>query len=563
MLRRSLDLLFFSLVMAASCFAFAQVGRAQPFAPEKPLAYYIAALQSSNATTLKQITTSEQYDSILKETNGTAGYPILQRLGSIVTTKISSTVAFSDFTSYKAEVVHVEGTSLWQFRLDDTGKLIARAVLLQSNVSSISPLKDPGKVLGDVASIIRDPGRMMLGKFGSGTSSPVIIGSAIRPMAVPNSTTSWLNDAIAPNEAGLASGNAGFSAVQRPCETLPSLCGALSNELERIVEFIFATDRQPIASQKVVAFSGDRQSKLTFGAASVRVPEDHKFGRLELPSVWHLFGYEVHREKEKDRSHFTIKQLSFLSESDLAKLIAEQGPKSALVFVHGFNTNFEQAVYRNAQIVWDLQYRGLSVLFSWSTKGGDDISDYGYDQVSALSGRFRFVELVSKLQKEFGIKHINVIAHSMGNFLVLDALQNFAQSSSEIRLDQLVMAAPDIDRKAFVDAIPRLKEIALGMTLYASAADKALRLSAMLAKSPRAGDVPPEGPVVLPNLDTIDVTNIGDEMFGLNHTVFATNREIINDIKLLIEDGKKSPRLADIRRAPDPPAPPTYWKYLK
>ena len=231
--------------------------------------------------------------------------------------------------------------------------------------------------------------------------------------------------------------------------------------------------------------------------------------------------------------------------------------------MHGFNTSFEEAIYRNAQIVWDMQFKGLSVLFSWSTKGGDRISDYGYDQVSALSGRFRFIELVSKLQKEFGIEHINVIAHSMGNFLVLDALQNYQSPTSPIHIDQLVMAAPDIDRKAFSEAIPKLKAMTAGMTLYASSADKALRASAVFAKSARAGDVPAEGPIVMANLDTIDVTNVGDEIFGLNHTVFAMNREIIDDIRLLLEDGKKPPRLGEIRRAPDPPAPPTYWKYVK
>jgi esterase/lipase superfamily enzyme len=560
MFRRWLNPLLLLVVLAfVSC---SQDSRAQSFAPEKALASYIAALQTSNAKILKQITTSLQYDSILKETNGTASYPILQRLGSIVTTKITSVVAFSEFTSYKAEVTHVEGSSLWQFRLDESGSLIARALLLQAKISSKGPLENSGQFWGDNNSVFNNPGQIW-GKIST-TFSPVIVGSVIRPTGIPNSTLRWAEDSTSVETKTETKERSGPVVEQNPCERLPSLCGAPGDNIDsRIVEFIFATDRQPDVSSKTVSFVGDRQDKLTFGAASVRVPEDHKFGRLELPSTWHLFGYEIYRQKQDDNSHFSIKQLSFLSESDLGKLIAEQGAKTALIFVHGFNTSFEEAIYRNAQIVWDLQFHGLSVLFSWSTKGGDNISDYGYDQVSALSGRFRFVELVSKLQKEFGIQHINVIAHSMGNFLVLDALQNYAPSLPQIHIDQLVMAAPDIDRKAFSDAIPKLKSMTVGMTLYASSADKALRASAMFAKSPRAGDVPPEGPVILANLDTIDVTNVGDEIFGLNHSVFATNREIINDIKLLIEDGKKPPRSGDIRRAPEPPAPPTYWKYQK
>lgn len=535
---------------------------AQTSSPELALASYIAALQTSNANVLKKITTPPQYDSLLKETNGTAGYPILERLGSIVSTKITAAVSLSNFTSYKAEVTHVEGTSLWQFRLDDTGKLIARAFLLQTRIVTAGISKSAGQIFGGNNSIFHTTGEI----FGraSPTWSPVIVGSTIRPSESRNPARRQEEGRIPIGSTTGTKGSPGPVVVQNPCMRLPLLCGASGAvEDSRIVEFIFATDRQPDAASKTVSFVGDRQDQLAFGAASVRVPEDHKYGRLELPSTWHLFGYEIYREQQDDKSHFSIKQLSFLSEADLKELVAEQGAKSALIFVHGFNTSFEEAIFRNAQIVWDLQFHGLSVLFSWSTKGGDNISDYGYDQVSALSGRARFIELLSKLQNEFGIEHINVIAHSMGNFLVLDALQNYGSSLPPIHIDQLIMAAPDIDRKAFSDAIPRIKPMTVGMTLYASSADKALRVSAALAKSPRAGDVPPEGPVILANLDTIDVTNVGDEIFGLNHSVFATNREIINDMRLLIENGMKPPRLGDVRRAPDPPAAPTYWKYQK
>ncbi len=38
-------------------------------------------------------------------------------------------------------------------------------------------------------------------------------------------------------------------------------------------------------------------------------------------------------------------------------------PTDALIFVHGFNTSFDDAAFRMAQIVWDLGYRGLPVLF--------------------------------------------------------------------------------------------------------------------------------------------------------------------------------------------------------
>jgi len=251
-----------------------------------------------------------------------------------------------------------------------------------------------------------------------------------------------------------------------------------------------------------------------------------------------------------------------MSEADWSALIKEQNPSTALVFVHGFNTSFEDAVYRNAQILWDMQYHGLSILYSWSSKGGG-ASDYGFDRESALVARDNFIRLITKLQNELGIERINVIAHSMGNMLVVDALKSNAATAKPVKLEQLIMAAPDVDRAVFALAVPELHKLAKGLTLYVSSADKALRLSSTLAKFPRAGDVPNHGPLSLPDVDTIDVTAVGNELFGLNHTEFAQNRSVMDDMRLLIDEGRRPPRLAQIRQVPEYPEPVSFWRYVK
>jgi hypothetical protein len=69
------------------------------------------------------------------------------------------------------------------------------------------------------------------------------------------------------------------------------------------------------------------------------------------------------------------------------------------------------------------------------------------------------------------------------------------------------------------------------LTLYASSADRTMTFSRSLAGGiARAGDVPAGGPIVFPNLETIDVTAVGDDIFGLNHNVFAPSREVLHDI---------------------------------
>ena len=330
------------------------------------------------------------------------------------------------------------------------------------------------------------------------------------------------------------------------------------------MEFLFASTRKLIAtatSTTNISYSGERGS-LTYGAASVRVPEDHKIGHIELPSSLKLFGVTISSSPADEREHFIIKSVVSLSENMFDEIVRAKNAKSALVFVHGFNTTFEDALYRNAQIVWDLQYRGLSVLFTWASRG--DVTDYIYDKDSAYQARDEFLTLLRKLKQDYGIEQVNVLAHSMGNLIALDALAGYASTSNPVQIAHLVMAAPDVDRDEFVKLAPKAKAVIGGMILYASSADRALVASRKLAGGiPRAGDVPSDGPIILPNVETIDVTAIGDEIFGLNHNVFAASRDVMEDISALLNLNRPPPRLIQIRAAPDPPANPTYWKYVR
>jgi esterase/lipase superfamily enzyme len=240
--------------------------------------------------------------------------------------------------------------------------------------------------------------------------------------------------------------------------------------------------------------------------------------------------------------------------------VREKGSKDALVFVHGFNTSFQEALLRNAQMVWDLQYQGASVVFSWPSRGGT--AAYLHDRDTALRARHAFRELLKQLRQQ-GIENISVLAHSMGNFVVLEGLGEEADSPAPVHLSELIMAAPDIDRVAFEQIVPKLRNITKGMTLYASRSDRALVLSGKLAQGFRAGDVRDGKPIVLADLDTIDVSMLGEEMLGLNHTKFAERRELMQDIKVLLATGQRpaGTRWGVLEAVQFDPAPLQFWRY--
>jgi esterase/lipase superfamily enzyme len=342
----------------------------------------------------------------------------------------------------------------------------------------------------------------------------------------------------------------------RLCRQYPALCAPKDS---RSVEFLFATTRKKM-SDEPTRFSGER-AELVYGAARVRVPEGHHVGLIELPgyTLWSLVGYE---NKADENKHFVIRSAVLLSEDDWKDYLRGQETNEALVFVHGYHTTFEDALYRNAQIIFDLQYkRGISVLFSWPSNGA--LLDYVYDTNSALNARASFLQVLRTLRSA-GVKKIHVLAHSMGNLVVLEALAAQARTTDPLKVAQLIMAAPDVDYDAFNQLAPQVRQISQGMTLYASSADKAMDASRMLAKVPRAGDVTAAGPIVLPDIDTIDVTPVGHELFGLNHDTFAAGRSVLDDVSRLVLDGLRPPdkRLpVEIQPMPEGASPPKFWRF--
>jgi esterase/lipase superfamily enzyme len=90
--------------------------------------------------------------------------------------------------------------------------------------------------------------------------------------------------------------------------------------------------------------------------------------------------------------------------------------------------------------------------------------------------------------KNSGAKNIHVIAQSMGNQILLRTLESLARDHTDIRFNQIILAAPDVDKDEFELIAKGISSTANGITLYASSTDVALNISKRLrANHPRAG----------------------------------------------------------------------------
>ncbi len=213
----------------------------------------------------------------------------------------------------------------------------------------------------------------------------------------------------------------------------------------------------------------------------------------------------------------------------------------ALIFVHGYNTAFDGAVYRMTQIVYDAGYPGTPVLFTWASAGRT--VDYVYDTNSATAARDALEETIRSVAKA-GAKRIDIIAHSMGNWVTMETFRQLAITGNrdiDKRLGDVVLASPDIDVDVFKSQMARYGVPDKPFYLLVSGDDRALRLSGFIAgKKPRVGDYADSADLAKLGVVVVDLSKVeaGD---ALNHTKFADNPVLI---KILGERLRRTDDLA-------------------
>jgi len=354
-------------------------------------------------------------------------------------------------------------------------------------------------------------------------------------------------------------------------QTPPAGAAAPSTDWD-VVPVFFGTDRSRQDQAKRIGYGPDRGRKLEVGRALVTVPKAHQVPNVERPWAIRIpyTSVVLYQQDEDPKRHFTIQEIKALSKEELLALIRDRLRASrsfqdqALVFVHGYNNGFDYALFRTAQIAYDLKYDGAPFLYSWPSGAG--ISGYPYDRESAEQAEPYFQQFLLMVLKETGAKNVSIIAHSMGNQLLLQTLRNLDRSNPEVaRINQIILAAPDVDRDSFQFLASQIRGVGHGITMYASSNDVALGISRRFAGGvPRAGDVPSGvGPIVVAGIDTIDVSALSTEYLALNHSSYAEKTGLLKDIELVLRTGVRPPeiRLPLLERVKGSLG--DYWRYPK
>lgn len=295
-----------------------------------------------------------------------------------------------------------------------------------------------------------------------------------------------------------------------------------------LISIWFGTDRAPAdACRYGATFSGlrDLHDRVHYGVASVSVPDRHKEGEVERPSFWRL---EFREDPEK---HIVIRDVDVLDEAtwvERAKQDSGQDEEGVL-FVHGFNVSFDEALWRTAQIAYDLKLPGMPLCFSWASRG--ETLDYPSDELTATWSEAHLALFLRTVVGELGLTRLHVIAHSMGNRVLVEVLHQWQGQAGDTPISQVVLAAPDIDAGLLKQRAPMFAQFEQA-TLYASREDRPIKISRKYHDLPIAGDANP--PLVLPQLATVDVSDVGAEIFGLGHSYFANAPKVFSDLFYIV-----------------------------
>lgn len=307
-------------------------------------------------------------------------------------------------------------------------------------------------------------------------------------------------------------------------------------------EIFVATTRQQATKDPRQVFDGDRSLTTSYARVDVTVPKVHQVGAIERA--------KGSADSNPAKQFAATDVVHYRDAQQFAKTvgadIAMRGDR-ALVFVHGFNNGFDDGVYRLTQIAHDTNYPGTPVLFSWASSART--TGYIYDKDSSTAARDD-LEATLRMLAKTKAKSIDIIAHSMGTWLTMEALRQLAITGDRDlggKLGYVVLASPDIDVDVFKKQMIRYGKPGKPFAILLSGDDRALKLSSFISgNKPRVGDYGNAADLASYGVVVVDLTQ-AKGADRLNHAKFADNPFMVQ----LLGNGLRTPA----GLAPDEPGP--------
>jgi esterase/lipase superfamily enzyme len=190
---------------------------------------------------------------------------------------------------------------------------------------------------------------------------------------------------------------------------------------------------------------------------------------------------------------------------------------SPVLYVHGYATSFGRGVTQVAEVAHRVGTPGPFIVFTWPAHTAlatwpsmhSVISRaYRQDSATAASSVGAFREALAVVISVIPSSSLSIVGHSLGAQLVAEALYRPSAMQNALTaapLRSLVFFAPDIPAARMRDSLASsLAALAERRVVYASQADRMLKLSSFVNRAPRAGQVRADRG--LADFEVVDVT---------------------------------------------------------
>lgn len=298
---------------------------------------------------------------------------------------------------------------------------------------------------------------------------------------------------------------------------------------------LVASTRAFVEGQPV--FTSDRVDTPIFSRFEVSVPPDREIGSVVFPTTGPPDPPDPQSAFVTVSAAILRDEPAFVAAINAQLLRTEPDERVASLFVHGYNTTFAEGLYRHAQILYDYGRHPAAVHFAWPSRAS--AQGYVHDRESALFSRGGLEETILAMARS-NADRMNLIAHSMGAFLMMETLNLMARVGYDevfAKTSLVLLISPDIDIDVFRMLAGPVVRRGLPVFVVVSTRDRALLISAVLR-----GDDDRVGSIASPDeLGDIDVTVIDisdvDPAGGMGHFALARSQELIGLLRGMRDQG--------------------------
>ena len=343
--------------------------------------------------------------------------------------------------------------------------------------------------------------------------------------------------------------------------------------------FLYVTDRASARTQgKTITYTAQRNPAMAFGVAHI----DTDTAKPDLEGLREITRFPpTPLPFSQDRGIIlpdpdatrVYSAATADMRASLSRALQQSGQRDILLYVHGFNSLFEETLETTARLWQATGQHALPVAFSWPA-GNPGIFGYFKDSVSGEFSIFHLKETLRVLSDLPGLDRIHIVAHSRGTDVVTTALRELIIEAraagrnprESLRVATLILAAPDLD---FSVVRQRLIAEHFGpafgrITVYMNPQDSALGLAQLLMAGTRFGrlsfdQLGDNEREIFRRIRNVHFINVSGVTGQSSHTYFRNNDEVLADMARVITTGAHPD---DPSRNLDP-AEANFWRLVE